>query len=221
MNNALDAKKPIYIIGAGGFGREVAWLIERINKKQPTWEIKGFIDDNASIWGTTVGGYPVCGGCGYLEKLKCDYWITISVGNSKVRKMISDKISTFGFLHNAVLIDPSVEMSERVEIGKGSIICAGTIITTDIKIGDYCIINLDCTIGHDAILGDYTTLYPSVNVSGNVTIGTLTEVGTGSALIQGKTIGSGVIVGANSTIVRDVENEVTIVGSPARVIKRH
>lgn len=62
--------KDLYIIGAGGFGKEVAWLAERINDVKPTWNIKGFIDDNETLWGTVVDDYPVCGGVPYLEN--CD-----------------------------------------------------------------------------------------------------------------------------------------------------
>lgn len=61
--------KDLYIIGAGGFGREVAWLVERINEIEPTWNIKGFIDDNESRWGTKENDYVVLGGCDYLKTL--------------------------------------------------------------------------------------------------------------------------------------------------------
>lgn len=59
--------KDLYIIGAGGFGREVAWLVERINQINPTWNLKGFIDDNESRWGSKEGNYPVYGGGEYLK----------------------------------------------------------------------------------------------------------------------------------------------------------
>lgn len=55
--------KDIYIIGAGGFGREVAWLVDRNNKIESEWKLKGFIDDNESIWESTENGIPVLGGC--------------------------------------------------------------------------------------------------------------------------------------------------------------
>lgn len=61
--------KDLYIIGAGGFGREVAWLVERINEVNSIWNLKGFIDDNESLWGSTEGEYPVLGGCEYLKSL--------------------------------------------------------------------------------------------------------------------------------------------------------
>lgn len=112
-------------------------------------------------------------------------------------------------------------ISESVSIGIGTIICAGTIITVDEKIGNHVIIKLDCTIGHDDVIDDFVTLYPSVNVSGACHLGECVEMGTGSQIIQGLDVGAGTIVGASACVVKDLESEVTAVGCPAKVIKRH
>ena len=66
--------RELYIIGAGGFGRETAWLAERINRKGQAWKIRGFIDDNESLWGTVCGGYPVFGGLEHLQELNREVW---------------------------------------------------------------------------------------------------------------------------------------------------
>ena len=209
--------KDLYIIGAGGFGREVAWLVERINETSPTWNIKGFIDDNESLWGTEEDEYKVVGGCEYLKSLG-DVYAVCAVGSARIRKAIIGKLK-FSGVKFATVIDPSVILSKRVEVGEGTIICAGSIITVDIKIGNHVIINLDCTFGHDDIISDYVTVYPSVNVSGNVTVGECCELGTGTQIIQGKSIASNTIVGAGAVVVRDCIECGTYVGSPARKIK--
>ena len=209
--------KNLIIIGASGFGREVAWLVERINKVQPTWNIKGFIDDNESLIGTSINGYDVLCSTKDIVRYKDSYFVC-AVGSSKIRKQIVDRLSGFQF---ATLIDPSVEMSDLVEIGEGSIICAHSILTVNIKLGKHNIINLDCTIGHDAIFGDFVTLYPSVNASGTTTYGDCVELGTGSQIIQGKNVGKGTIVGAGSVVVKDLPEECTAVGAPCRPIKFH
>ena len=206
----------LYIIGAGGFGRETAWLVERINEERQTWEIKGFIDDNESLWGTVCGGYPVLGGLSYLQKLDHAAWCVCAVGSAEVRKKIVRSIHKAIHIRFATLIDPKVNISKRVSVGEGSIICAGSIITVDICIGRHNIINLDCTIGHDAVLADFVTLYPSVNVSGQVKIGECTEVGTGANIIQGKRIEDRTVIGAGAVLVRDIETPGTYIGVPAR-----
>ena len=209
--------KELYIIGAGGFGKEVAWLVERINAITPTWDLKGFIDDNENLWGTMEDEYQVVGGCSYLENLE-DVYVVCAIGSAKVRKKIIDKLKYFSVKY-ATLIDPSVLVSKRVSIGEGTIICAGTIITVDIEIGKHVIINLDCTVGHDTVIEDFVTIYPSVNVSGIVRVGECSELGTGMQIIQGKTIAANTILGAGSVVVRDCTDSGTYVGSPAKKIK--
>jgi sugar O-acyltransferase (sialic acid O-acetyltransferase NeuD family) len=210
--------KNIVIIGVGGFGREVAWLIERINKERPTWELVGFVDDNISLYGSIVGGYPVLGDCNWLKRQGEELFAVCAIGSSKTRKKVTEKLSKIRF---ATVIDPKVEMSDRIKIGDGCIICAGTILTVDIEIGNHVIINLDCTIGHDAILHDFVTLYPTVNVSGSTILEECVEMGTGCQIIQGLKIGEGTIVGAGAVVVRELPRECTAVGSPAKPIKYH
>ena len=213
----VDDMKDIYIIGAGGFGREVAWCIERINEVMPTWNIKGFIDDNQQLWKTKEGAYTVVGGCEFLKKLNNVYAVC-AVGSAKIRKKIIEKLNGSNVKY-ATIVDPSVLLSKHVRVGEGTIICAGTIATVDINIGKHVIINLDCTLGHDDIIDDFVTIYPSVNVSGNVYIGQCSEIGTGTQIIQGKNIVSDIIIGAGAVVVKDIEERGTYVGSPARKIK--
>ena len=209
--------KDLYIIGAGGFGREVAWLVERINNVEPTWNLKGFIDDNENLWGTDEGDYPVWGGCDYLKTLG-EVYAVCAVGVAKVRKLITEKFKESS-VKFATVIDPSVLISEKAEIGEGTIVCAGTIITVDIKIGNHVILNLDCTVGHDDILENFVTVYPSVNISGNVRVGECSELGTGTQIIQGKSIVPNTIIGAGAVVVKDCVESGTYVGSPAKKIK--
>lgn len=211
--------KDLYIIGAGGFGREVAWLVERINQVEKTWTIKGFIDDNKALHGTYEGGYPVLGGCEYLKDLTENTAVVCAVGSARIRSLIIDKLKDDKQIEFVTLIDPSVQMSERVKIGVGSIICAGTLLTVDIQVGEHVILNLDCTVGHDAVLEDFVTVYPGVHISGNVRVEKEVELGTGTQIIQGKRIGRESIIGAGAVVIRDIPEKCTAVGNPARVIK--
>lgn len=210
--------KKLVIVGVGGFGREVAWLVERINNVNPMWNLIGFVDDNEKLHGDVVGGYPVLGGCDWLNHNKNDIYAVCAIGSSKIRKKVIKKLTDVKF---TTLIDPNAIISERVKIGEGSIICAGTIITVDIEIGAHVIINLDCTIGHDAALKDFVTLYPSVNISGNTVLEECVEMGTGTQIIQGIRVREGTIVGAGAVVVKELPRECTAVGSPARAIKYH
>lgn len=218
--------KDIVIIGAGGFGREVQWLIERINEKQNNvtgkvnWNILGYIDDGLEV-GTNVNGYQVLGGMNYLTARNKSLDVACAIGASKTRKKVIDKIRNNSYLSFPNLIDPSVLMSERINWGEGNIVCAGTILTVNIDINDFCIINLDCTLGHDDLLESFVTVYPSVNISGCVKVGECSELGTGAQIIQGKNIGTAAIIGAGAVVVKDIPDACTAVGSPCKPIKFH
>lgn len=211
--------KDLLILGAGGFGRETAWIVERINRQNPEWNILGFIDDNEEICGNTINNYSVIGNCEKILDFPNAY-IVCAVGAAKVRKTIIDKVKKIKpNTRFAILIDPSVEKSDFASIGEGTIICAHTIISVNVTIGEHVIINADCTVGHDAMINNFVTLYPSVNVSGTTEIGTCSELGVGMQIIQGKKIGSYSIIGAGAVVIKDIPDKCTAVGSPAKPIK--
>lgn len=141
-----------------------------------------------------------------------------AIGDPIIKKKIMGKLKNSNNKY-PVLIHPSVIYSDKVKFGEGSIICAGNIITVDVEIGKHVIVNLDCTIGHDAVIGDYSTILPSVKISGFVDIGECVSVGTGSAIIQGKIVRENSIIGAGAVVVKDIPDNCTAVGSPAKPIK--
>lgn len=209
--------KDIVIIGAGGFGREVAWLIEDINNLKLTWNLIGFVDDNNSITGSKINGYPVLGNVDWL--LDKDVYVVNAIGNPIIKKKVMLRLQKSSNKY-PILIHPSVIISKLVKIGEGSIICAGNIITVNIEIGSHVIVNLDCTIGHDAVIKNYATILPSVNISGATLIDECVSVGTGSAIIQGIKIGANSIIGAGSVVVKDIPENCVAVGIPAKPIKQ-
>lgn len=208
--------KNIVIIGAGGFAREVAWLIEEINKEKLQWNILGFIEDGSENIGKDLNGYKVIGNTKDLEKISNDTYVVIAIGDGKVRKKIVEKLKNIKY---GTLIHPNITISNSISIGEGSIICCGNILTVNINIGKHVIINLDCTIGHDAVIKDFSTLLPGTNLSGKTLIGECSTLGTGSAIIQGIKIGKNVMVGAGAVVIRDISDDSTAVGNPARIIK--
>ena len=207
--------RDLIIVGAGGFAREVAWLVERINNIHPTWNLLGFFDE-FHVDKNHLNGYPLLDDIEMNAHKETSFYI-VAIGDSETRSKVVDKIGNVKF---ATLIDPSVYINNTISIGIGSIICAGSIITVNVVIGKHAIINLDCTLGHDAIIEDFVTLLPSVNVSGHVVVKDHTSIGTGSQIIQEKTVGSHTIVGAGSVVVKDISDYVVAVAIPANEIKK-
>ncbi|MHD0322147.1 acetyltransferase [Fusobacterium varium] len=208
--------KDVVIIGAGGFAREVAWLIEEINKKNEQWNILGFIDDNSENIGKSLNGYKIIGNTDYLNEMNKNIYAVIAIGNGKTRKKIVEKLKKRKF---GILIHPNVSISNSISIGEGSIICSGNILTVNISIGKHVIINLDCTIGHDAVIKNFSTFLPGTNLSGETIVEECSTLGTGSTVIQGIKIGKNVMVGAGAVVIRDIIDDSTAVGNPARTIK--
>lgn len=205
----------LVIFGCGGFAREVAQVVRDINAVRPTWSLLGFVDDDAAKHGSTIGGLRVLGGAEWLvahPRVAC----SIGVGNPAAKRKIHERLRSTRF---ATLVHPRAWIGERVVLGDGAIVCANATATCDISMGAHAIVNLSVTIGHDARLGDYATLAPSVNVSGYAQVGVGCDIGTGAALIPGVKVGSWSVVGAGSIVVRDLPENVTAVGAPARVIK--
>ncbi|MCI6649822.1 MAG: acetyltransferase [Lachnospiraceae bacterium] len=210
--------KKLYILGAGGFAREVAWLVTRINEKKPEWDLQGFVS-NESVGKIIYKNYKVVGNDDFLLGLDYEFWIVCAVGSSNIRAKIIQRYYSNSNIHFATLIDPTVSISSDCSIGEGSVICAGNIITVNVSIGRHVIVNLNCTVGHDSILNDFVTINPGVNVSGKVDIGSKSEIGTGAKIIQGKTIAPNIIVGAGGIVVRNLIEKGTYVGVPVKKIK--
>lgn len=210
--------KDIVIIGAGGFAREVAWLIEDINSKNNLWNLIGYIDENLNNKGKLLNGYEVLGDFTDLKVKDKEIYYICAVGNTLTRKELSIKSEIIG-LKPAILIHPSAMISKHVEIGEGTIICCSNIITVNVQIGKHVIVNLDCTIGHDVIIEDFVTILPSVNVSGAVMLEEGCNIGTGAAIVQCIRIGKSSIIGAGATVVKDIPDNCTAVGVPAKVVK--
>lgn len=211
--------KDIAIFGVGGFGREVLALIKDINKATPSYQIVGFFDDGHEK-GEMVNGYPVLGKTQELNQWPTELSVAISIGNPEIKKSVIDKISNPNVFY-PTLIHPNVIIGDcdYVKIGKGCIICAGNMITTNIEIGSFVILNLGCTVGHDTIIKDYAAFMPSCNVSGEVLIEEGVYCGTGVKIINQITIGEYATIGAGAVVTKPIPGHCVAVGVPARVVK--
>lgn len=207
--------KDIVLIGSGGLAREIAWIIEENNKIEKSWNILGFISNGNRIYSS----YPILGNDEWLLNYPAKINVVCCIGNPMLRKRILDKYITKENIIFPNIISKDAIVSDRVKFSKGSIVCAGSVLTVDIEVGNFVVCNLNCTIGHDTVIEDYVSLNPSVNISGNVKIKKGVEMGTNSSVIQNIIIGENSIIGAGATVIRDIPSNCTAVGVPAKVIK--
>lgn len=210
--------KNIAIFGAGGFGREVKMLIDHINAVSSQWNFIGYFDDDFSNAVLIDETYRL-GGMDALNAIHEKLYLVLAIGNPLVKRKILHKIHN-RHIHYPVLIHPNVVMGNSdVTIGDGCIICAGTILTVDIKIGKHVILNLACTVGHDTIIHDFCSFMPSVNISGEVLIEEAVYVGTGAKIINQLEIGAETVVGAGAVVSKSLPPKCTAVGVPAKPIR--
>ena len=211
----------VVIVGAGGHAKEIAYLIEEINRYKKTWNLLGFIERDNSNKDAYNGNYQVIGDENYLVNSKIKNAV-IAIGTPNIVQKIHQRISNLNTnlkFPNIIHPDISKKMS-RNQIGAGNIICEGNIFTTDISIGSFNCFNRACNISHDCVIEDYCIINPGVNISGGVKLRSNCLIGTGATILQYLEIGKGATVGAGSLAARDVEAGTTVVGVPARVARK-
>lgn len=207
-----------YIIGKGGFAKEVLFLCKEVFGHLE--EFQGFIDYKPSDSKTESMGeyYPVIDEEEFLSKNDTDVNVFLGIGDPKTISKVVDKFNRYNFPN---LIHASVVKDNSVMIGKGNIFTAGCILTVDIRIGSYNIFNLNTTVGHDATISDCNVFNPGANISGSVKIGNRNLFGTNSTLLQGLSVGDNSIIGASTLINKNVDNNLVVVGVPGTVIKEN
>lgn len=187
-NDNMDRKaKDLVIIGAGGLGREVMWQLEHMDSD---YNILGFVDDNEKILGQEINGHIVLGGIKWLTDYSQDIAAVICIGNPDIRKSMYETLKENPYIYFPTIIAKDVYYSEYVKVGMGCIICAKTILTVNIRLGDFVIVNFGCKIAHDVDICDFSTLYYDVNVAGNVKIGQMMQIGMGENVINDRVLDS-------------------------------
>lgn len=210
--------KDIAIFGAGGFGREVACLIKRINEKEPTWNFIGFFDDNEALKGQPISHFGSClGGTETLIAWDKPLAVVMAIGSSIVVKQIVEKITNPNIAFPN-LIHPNFTISdpETFNIGRGNIIQSNCTATCNVTIGDFNIFNGSVVMGHDVNIGNFNTFMPAVRVSGEVKIGDYNFFGVGSIILQQIKIGNKVRLGAGSVLMTKPKEDFLYLGVPAK-----
>lgn len=212
--------KDIAIYGAGGFGREIACLINLINKETPRWNLIGFFDDDLNLKGTRNEYGEVLGGKDVLNKWERPLDVVIAIGSPTVLRKVAEGIQN-PLVDFPNLIAPTSLFLDKdnVRMGKGNIICSNCLLSCNVTIGDFNILNGFVPVGHDTEMENYNVVMPSVNISGGVKMGNENFLGVQSVVLQYVKIGNMVRLGANSVLMRNAKDGNLYMGNPATKVK--
>lgn len=209
----------VVVIGASGFGREALDVLEAMRDGGHELTIVGVADDSpseANLRRLEDRGVSYLGTLAHVLAIGQPEWrFVIGIGSPSVRRRIASLIEGAG-REPFTAVHPGVTFGARSLAGEGCVVCAGTTVSTNVRLGRYVHLNPHATIGHDAVLGDFVSVNPAAVISGEVVVGQGTLVGAAATVLQNLTVGEDTLIGASSLVTRDVPDAVVVKGIPGR-----
>lgn len=209
--------KKLYIVGAGGFAREIYRYLEQDSFQIGGYTLEGFLDDNASALENKKLEHSIVGKM-LSHDLASNSALLMGLASPSLKEKIFQFYSEMG-ISFITFIHKSSFVGKLVEVGPGTIIAPNCTITSDINIGCCCTINANSSIGHDAVIGDFSSLSGHCDVTGHVKIGQRVLMGSHALIIPNVKIEDDSVVGAGSVVISKVKAGSTVFGNPAKKIK--
>ncbi|MFZ5753337.1 MAG: acetyltransferase [Bacillota bacterium] len=205
----------LIIVGAGGHSK----VVYDAAREMGLWDRYLFVDGGLAQ--DSFLGWPLVKSLNDSNVVREDYKdLVVAIGSNQVRHKLLMQYAEQGF-NLPVIKHPTAYISRGAVVQPGTVVLAQAAVNYSAQIGLGCIVNTSASIDHDCQLGCGVHLSPGVRLAGGVKIGNFSWVGIGSSVIQHVAIGENVIIGAQTAVIRDIEDNVTVVGVPGRIIKRH
>lgn len=199
----------IDVVGAGGHAKVILALVQAAGHEVGIVAVSDPSQAEPSVLGHKVQGMDVL-------RADDDRGVMVAIGHNAVRARVADELASRG-LRFATLIHPTAWVAPTARIGEGTVIFAGAVVQPDVVIGPHAIINTSASVDHDCVIGAYAHLAPGTHLAGDVHVGERAFLGAGVSVIPGVSIGARSTVGAGAAVVRDIPEDVTAMGVPARV----
>jgi sugar O-acyltransferase (sialic acid O-acetyltransferase NeuD family) len=204
--------KDLIIIGAGGFGLEVAAYAEDVIRAgKADFQIKGFLDDTKKT-GNRHANYPILGTTDAAHEKDAIY--ILALGNPNDRRALSEKLSSKG-AHFATLIHPQSYVAKTAKVGEGSIVAPFVFIGPEARVEKQCLLNVQTCIGHESIVGSYSVLSPGAGLHGSAVLSEGVFMGSNAYVTAGQHVGKNSKIAAGAIVYSDIPDGVSALGNPA------
>ncbi|HVT79053.1 MAG TPA: acetyltransferase [Phycisphaerae bacterium] len=209
--------KRLLIVGAGGFGREVAGYAMDVPAAARDWELGGFLNSDPRALDGFECDYPILGDPLTFSLAENDV-VVCAIGDPVGRLRLCRALQQRGARFIS-LIHPMAGIARHTQIGEGCIVCPRSGVSTNVRLGSFVVVNGYTTIGHDAVLGDGCTLSSHCDVTGGAVLGEGVFLGSHACVLPRARVGDYAVVGAGSVVLRRVRPHTSVMGVPARAIE--
>lgn len=215
----MSRAERVLVVGAAGCGREFLDVLDAMVSAGVPIEVAGVLDDSPS---ETNLARLADRDVSYLGTI--DDWLAggdlnvrfvLGIGNPGIRRLLVERLVAAG-MRPFTAVHPSATFGARTQVGEGAVVCAGVVISNNVRLGRHVHVNPNATIGHDAVLHEFVSINPAAVVSGEVRIGAGTLVGSAATILQNLTVGERTLIGAGAVVTRSVPSDVVVKGVPGR-----
>lgn len=210
-----NKKNRLLIIGAGGYGRELADYLLTSEYPENT-QLAGYLDDNPQALKNKKSKLPILGDITTFKFMEDDMAL-IAIADITIKMDLVDKLR--GRVKFFTLVSERSLIGSNVKIGEGAIICPGAKLGSNMTIGDFVSVNVDSVLGHDSVIGDYCSIMPNVDVGGGAIVGKSVFLATKSVVAPSITVCAESYLGVGSINIKDVTSPGTYFGNPARRLR--
>lgn len=210
--------KNLIIVGARGWGREVyASVMTTKEYIEGEVSVKGFLDSKLDAFEGLNGHYPPILGAVEDYEIQDNDIFFVALGDSKWRKYYAEIIESKGGVFHTIIC-PDCIINSTAKIGEGSFISSWCFISDNVTIGKHVLIHNFCAVGHDAKVMNYCSLLSGAFMGGYSEIGECSQMSPKSMILPHKKVGNNVLVGAASVVMRNIKDNISVHGNPAKQI---